>query len=244
MAKSVVDTVPDSPVDRPDLCFAEAPAGDNTAERDRQAKTLLPPLAKILQADQASLPVREAGFVDDDSCVHLTFADGIHDQVKAHLHQLATLGEKHLQEKRRGGQFAGNGNPLAGKLAGLAACPGYQQGAAAPPQGTAGGQDTVLVENMTQGMTGEFGDIKLCGQCPQIELFHVFQERRTEDHVAHGNLTVNQGIEDKGVVGTGRKPQREIVLHTDSPLMIRAAARPASRQASCRRQLAGCRSST
>lgn len=113
MAEGIVDTCPDGPVDHQDPLLTETPASDNTAERDRQAEIVLPPLAQILQADQAPFPIGEAGLVDDDPRINFSSVDGIHDPIEAHLHQVAALGEKHLQEEGGGSQPAGDGDSPA-----------------------------------------------------------------------------------------------------------------------------------
>ena len=184
----------------------KGPAGDDAAERDGQPGGCLPPGAQVLDTVQAALLVGEAAFMDDHAAVHLAADQGVHDPVKTHHHQVAAARAVEAQQQDRGGVLAGDGDPplLHGSAA---AAGGDQQGPAAAPQGRAGLEQGVAVEHVAERVAGDLAHIHAPGQGPGVQGFHVLQHRLGKGHALQVDAAVHQGVEDVGVVGTGRKAQ-------------------------------------
>jgi len=140
--------------------------------------------------------------VDDDSRVNLAIGNRGHDPVKAHNHSLRSPGQIQTKKKGRGGIFPGNGDPgppMGHKIL-IAA---HQQGPATPSQGGTGAQEHVVVEKMAQGVKGKFGHIQIFLHGPPVQLLDIGQQRLGQDK-RRVDQAMGQGIEDIGVIWTGR----------------------------------------
>ena len=176
-----------------------------------------PPLPQVQQLHQAAVGIGETAFMDDDAHVRFAGEHRIHDIAEEHLFARA------LEAAVQGQQQVGRGHEARHGHAGRfpfffgQVLAGHHQRAAAPAQGGARGHDGIIVHDVGHHAQRKFGHRQLLLPGKGIELLHVGHVRREVRRGRH--QMVQQGMEDIGIIGTGRKAQRHVLRH-GTPLFV------------------------
>ncbi len=225
--------LPDGMVNLLNPLTTDGPSGSNTAQRDRMTRWFLPPLTKILEADQSLISIGEAAFMDNYPSIHLTVCHGIHDLVKTQFNQLPGSRCIHTKKHVCSGETSGNSHFCISKVCHIKTGPCHQKWTASPTKGWTGWENAIVIQYMTQGMKGEFRDIKPLFQGPGVQGLHILKEWGRKLHSRQLHLVVGQAIKDIGVIGTGGITDGKLYYHASiNPLRSSAAAFPACSHAS------------
>ena len=155
--------------------------------------------------------------MDDDAHFRFAGEHRIHDIAEEHLFARA------LEAAVQGQQQVGRGHEARHGHAGRfpfffgQVLAGHHQRAAAPAQGGARGHDGIIVHDVGHHAQRKFGHRQLLLPGKGIELLHVGHVRREVRRGRH--QMVQQGMEDIGIIRTGRKAQRHVLRH-GTPLFV------------------------
>ena len=177
MVQRVADALLEQPADlADDRRVAEIAADDVAAQRQRQARLLLPPHAQIDDQVQPLVLKRELAFVDDQPGVEFAGRDRGDDLVERHDFVREIVAEQQLQ---------GRETPSSSCRARRSSCDvkfvDRHRLAEPRPSGrsvahaAAAGQQRVLVEQVGVGVDADGGHFQFAAQCPAIERLDVLQ---------------------------------------------------------------------
>ena len=184
---------------------AERAADGVAAERQRQLRGLLPPLAEVHHLVQAERGEQQLAFVDEQAGVDAARLYGVDDLVEGNHDGFELRLEKAQGQIGRSAQ-AGHGDAAAGEFAALHGLAGDDDRAVAVAEaGAAIEQDVFLVQ---EGVGGKADGRDVVGLLVggAVERFDVGQDVR---ELEPGRLhpVGGQGIEHEGVVGIRRMRQ-------------------------------------
>ena len=174
-----------------------------SAQRQRQAGDLQPPLAQIHDALQAGFRIGQLAFVNDQSGFVFAFHDLRNDLVERHDFGLDSRREK-PQREIRGGESSGDRDLLALDFALGKSLRGHNHGAVAIADAAAARQQSIVVLNIGIGVERDGGDVVNAVALPRLLVQRLnVAERVGEAQAGNAHLVGGQRIEHEGVVGVG-----------------------------------------
>lgn len=198
----------------------DVPADDIAAERQGELAGAFPPFTEVEDIDETFFGVRELAFVDDEPDFRLTRMDGLKNFVKGDDDMGKVGSEKELSREVGAGHFAGNGNGFALEpsfaflVVGGGGGTGFgdKHGTVTVAHAGPAGEERVFVEDMSEGVNGNGGDVELSAGGAFVQGLDVLKNV-FEAVAMQVDEVFRHGIEHEGVVRIGGVAKGESLRH-------------------------------
>jgi hypothetical protein len=170
------------------------------------AGRLFPPLPQIEEFYESVVGISEAGFVDNDTGSDIAPPDGTHDLVKGKKDDVVQVWVEEPEEKVGSGVAPGNRDPSSPEIRHRRRAGGNDERPASPPESPPRPEETVIFPDEAEEMGGYLAYFQCPLEYKPVQGLHIFKTLPEGDSRAL-DQAMDQGIENKGVVGTGGKPQ-------------------------------------
>jgi len=203
MRQAVLDRARERAGDAGDPLGPQVPAHDVAAERQREARLLLPPPAEVHDLLQALVRERELPLVDQEPRGDLAVAHGFLDAVERHrAHRDARRPELERERRRRPRSGRGDRNVAGGDRVTRESASTHHDRSVAVAERRAVRKEEVSVREMGVGVKGDGGDRELARHRAAVQRLDV-GELVVEREALGVDASLGERVEHEGVVGVG-----------------------------------------